>query len=163
MAQKKRLFKNIKKKVGNKSGNVREKELHQTAQPIKMVPKHLFPKNVGTITENVQKQLISKGWLFWLASAGGVTIVVISFVLFVFCVREALFAASILSERSMLNREMLLWENIASKYPNYRDADFQVAILAYRLSDRQKSQEYIAKTLELDPNFEPARRLSTME
>src|SRR5260221_2697089 len=55
-----------------------------------------------------------------------------------------------------LQQNLKTWENIAQRYPTYRDAYFEAAILAYRLGDREKEAVYIDKILMIDPNFQPA-------
>lgn len=73
---------------------------------------------------------------------------------------QRLFA--VLTKRAKLQTEMTLWENIAVKYPTYRDANFKVAVIAYQLGDRQKEELYLHKTLEIDPNYIYAQNLGKL-
>ena len=63
---------------------------------------------------------------------------------------------------SQIQHEISFWEKIIKEKPDYRDAYFQLAILSYQLGKIKKAQTYLQKTLDLDPNFEPARKLEKM-
>ncbi|MCL5970930.1 MAG: tetratricopeptide repeat protein [Patescibacteria group bacterium] len=45
-----------------------------------------------------------------------------------------------------------------SRYKDYRDGYFRLAILEYQLNDNAKAQEYLDKVMKLDPNFEEGRK-----
>lgn len=62
-------------------------------------------------------------------------------------------------ERQKIISKIQYWQGIVSKYKDYRDAYFQLAILEYRLRDFDKSKHYLDKALALDPNFEKGREL----
>lgn len=62
-------------------------------------------------------------------------------------------------ERERLTQEIKYWQDISNKHKDYRDAYFRLAVLEYKLGDKAKASFYLQKTLELDPNFESARRL----
>lgn len=62
-------------------------------------------------------------------------------------------------EYAHLQQELRTWEDVTSRYPTYRDAYFEAAVLAYRLGDRQKELLYLQKVLAIDPNFVPAQQL----
>ena len=59
----------------------------------------------------------------------------------------------LLLAREILYNQMATWENIAQKYPNYRDAYVEGAMLAYRLGDKQKESYFLHNLQLLDPNF----------
>lgn len=61
--------------------------------------------------------------------------------------------ARLLTAREKLSSEMATWENISQKYPNYRDAYVEGALLAYRLGDNEKEQYFLKNLQLLDPNF----------
>ena len=63
------------------------------------------------------------------------------------------------AERQKTTRELQFWQLVVSKYKDYRDAYFQIALLEYRLGNFNKSRSYLQKTLSLDPNFEKGREL----
>lgn len=65
-------------------------------------------------------------------------------------------------QRQILTSELKTWESIAQKFPNFKDAYYQLAVLSYRLGDFEKAREYIKKALFLDPNFEKARELDRL-
>lgn len=60
-------------------------------------------------------------------------------------------------ERQEIISKIEKWKAIVSKYKDYRDGYFQLAILEYRLRDFTKSKLYLDKVLALDPNFEKGR------
>jgi len=62
-------------------------------------------------------------------------------------------------KRQNLQSQINFWQSVWQKYPGYKDAYFQAAILEYQLSDFQKAQDYNQKALMLDPNFENAIKL----
>jgi len=45
------------------------------------------------------------------------------------------------------------WTEIIHDHPDYRDAHFQAAIIAYKLGRREDSQNHLNKVRELDPNY----------
>jgi tetratricopeptide (TPR) repeat protein len=65
-------------------------------------------------------------------------------------------------QRKVLTSELKTWESIAQKFPKFKDAYFELAVLAYRLGDLEKAKEYVNKALYLDPNFEKARDLQKL-
>lgn len=76
-----------------------------------------------------------------------------------FVVQRLLTVKKVFENRNALQEQMTIWENISKEYPTYRDAYFQAAVLAYRLGDSTKERLYLEKTLQLDPNYEPAKKL----
>jgi tetratricopeptide (TPR) repeat protein len=54
------------------------------------------------------------------------------------------------------------WEEITKENPGYRDAYFQIAILSYQIYKDQEALKAVNKALELDPNFESAKKLSQL-
>ena len=65
----------------------------------------------------------------------------------------------LLEKRQNLQSQISFWQSVWQKYPRFKDAYFQAAILEYQLSDLQKAQDYNKKALMLDPNFENAIKL----
>lgn len=63
------------------------------------------------------------------------------------------------AEKQQLENEVNRWRQIVSLRPDYRDAYFELAVLAYRLNHIEESKQYLAKVFELDPNYQPAREL----
>lgn len=51
------------------------------------------------------------------------------------------------------------WEKIVTEKPGYRDGWLQLAYLNYKIYEDEKAKDYLAKALDLDPNFAPAREL----
>lgn len=65
-------------------------------------------------------------------------------------------------KRAKLEANMTLWEEITKKYPTYRDAYFEEALLAYQLGQRQKAWNLSRHVLLIDPNFTQARELQSL-
>ncbi len=51
------------------------------------------------------------------------------------------------------------WEKVVQEKPGYRDAYFQLAVLNWQIYENKEALSSLNKTLELDPNFEPAKEL----
>jgi len=51
------------------------------------------------------------------------------------------------------------WEEIIEEKSQYRDAYLQLAILNYKINETQKAQDNLNKALEIDPNYELAKKL----
>lgn len=44
------------------------------------------------------------------------------------------------------------WVGIVAKYPDYKDAYFQLAVVSYQLGETMEAKRAIGKVLEIDPN-----------
>lgn len=62
-------------------------------------------------------------------------------------------------QREKIQSEIRLWQDIADKFKNYKEAYYQLAVLEYELGDIEKAKFYISKSLYLDPNFDKAIEL----
>ena len=51
-----------------------------------------------------------------------------------------------------LSMHQQYWRGIVSKYPDYKDAYLQLAIVSYQLGDADEAKGAIGKVLEIDPN-----------
>lgn len=51
-----------------------------------------------------------------------------------------------------LQEEKVYWQQVNSKYPNYKDADIQLAVILYRLGEKEPAKMYLQKAILLDPN-----------
>lgn len=58
-----------------------------------------------------------------------------------------------------LQKLILAWKKIAAEKPDYRDAFLHLAWLHYQIYEDEKAKDYLQKTIELDPNFEPTLKL----
>lgn len=67
--------------------------------------------------------------------------------------------ALLIQERQQLGLEIDRWKQIQSKYPEYRDVSYRIAVLEYKLGNEAESQKHLKKALELDPNFKEGRVL----
>lgn len=63
------------------------------------------------------------------------------------------------ADRAKTVAELNFWKGVAGKYKNYRDAYFKITTLEYRLGNIDEAKKNLRKTLELDPNFENARKM----
>ena len=68
--------------------------------------------------------------------------------------REKLYASRV--------KEVKFWEENLSKYPEYRDAYFRLAVLEYELRNFEKSEEYLEKVFKLDPSFKEGKKLEKL-
>lgn len=62
-------------------------------------------------------------------------------------------------EKQSLEAQVAKWQEVIAKRADFRDAYFELAILTYRLNRLAEAKYYLAKTLALDPNFQPAIEL----
>lgn len=89
----------------------------------------------------------------------GLLLLVILFFLIAFALKNLSDYNSSKSERTELEKQTKYWENVVVQRPDYRDAYLQLAILEYRLGDKEEAKVYLEKVLILDPNFGEARNL----
>lgn len=62
----------------------------------------------------------------------------------------------------LLKQKLLLWQNVTQEKPGFRDAFFQEAIIFYQLKRFKEAKSVLQKVFELDPNFEPGRKLEKL-
>lgn len=72
---------------------------------------------------------------------------------------EELWQQKHLSDPEDIKRLIAGWEKILEEKPDYRDGYLQLAVLYYKLGENAKAKLNLAKALELDPNYEPAKEL----
>lgn len=66
------------------------------------------------------------------------------------------------AQRQQIQSKINFWQSIADKYPGFKDAYFQMAILDYNLGNFKKAKSENQKALTLDPNFEDAKNLKVV-
>lgn len=76
--------------------------------------------------------------------------------------KNLLTKADVEQKRQTAKLEIAFWKDIVSKYKDYRDGYFTIAVLEYKLGNKEKSKMYLQKTLELDPNFKNGRDLEKL-
>lgn len=175
---KNRFFTKNNERVGKKSGKPRGKykkrgQVEQVVlqqEEVSITTKQKIqelPSISRSITERLQKITIKPPTTFsWKMGAFLVfflLIVGLSLWQGIVAVEKGFLLKNVLTQRGVLSRDMKLWESIAAKYPRYRDAYFQAAVLAYRLGENDKEKMYLEKTLEIDPNYLPARSLEKLQ
>jgi tetratricopeptide (TPR) repeat protein len=62
--------------------------------------------------------------------------------------------SSLQQEEAKLYQEVSYWQDITTKFSNYRDGYFSLAVLYYRLGNDSKAKENLEKVLSIDPRFE---------
>lgn len=58
-----------------------------------------------------------------------------------------------LTQKNKIEAEIISWEEIVTKKPNYRDGWLNLAFLYRQISDNEKAQEAILKAKTLDPGY----------
>lgn len=132
----------------------------------KIYKKEKSPSNSRSITEQ------SKFFFFRINSAdflrfGGWTLKLFVFLVFVVAVivvsydlqRNIQMKEIIDSEREVLTKSLIFWEDFMATHNNYGDAYFQASILEYRLGNIPKAKEYMEKGLTIDPSSADGRKL----
>lgn len=161
----KRVFKKGKKPLGKTSGKIREKKKEIQGFEAKIhVSKIKFPKISLSIPElHFPITFFSYSWVqaFWM----GIILVGSAFLLWQIMVFAQIYpkASQQTKERKLLTTKLSTWQNLSSKYPLYRDAHMKVAILAYRLGERELLKAELEKVLTIDPNFSLGRKLGSLE
>ncbi|MFC1727187.1 tetratricopeptide repeat protein [Patescibacteria group bacterium] len=51
------------------------------------------------------------------------------------------------------------WEQVVAQKPDYRDGYLYLALLNYQLNQIDQANEYLKIALELDPNYEPTKKM----
>lgn len=145
-------------------------------------PKHEFPKNTRSITESaltkhrqsyvrqlqlrairiLKKLKIGKEAIFW--TSVGIACVLLVLVIFQ---AQSLWTHSQEKKqkeqgRAELMRQEAYWQGVVDKYQDYRDGYYNIALLAYRLGEDSRAEEYIQKALDLDPNFKQGKELEVI-
>jgi len=51
------------------------------------------------------------------------------------------------SKREGLLKEQSYWQDVVSRHPGYRDAEFKLAVLSYQLGEKDKAKNYLDDVL----------------
>lgn len=62
--------------------------------------------------------------------------------------------SSLQTQEARLYQEVSYWQDVTTKFANYRDGYFSLAVLYYRLGNDAKAKENLEKVLSIDPRFE---------
>jgi len=62
-------------------------------------------------------------------------------------------------ERQKLIYEINIWKSFSEKYENYKEVYFQIAAREFQLGNFKAAEQYLKKTLFIDPNYEEALKL----
>lgn len=65
-------------------------------------------------------------------------------------------------EKEVTRQKIEEWEKFLQDFPNYRDGYLELAVLYYQIYQNNEAWENLNKALQLDPNFEPARKLEKL-
>ncbi len=127
----------------------------------KKTARNYFPKNFRFITENLISKFVHRhrrrfliGFTTLLIMLAIVTVSLDSYINYQENKR-------LIQERVRIGKEIKFWQSAVDRFPNYRDAYFELALLNYQLKNFNKAQEYLNETLKLDPNFKEARELES--
>jgi tetratricopeptide (TPR) repeat protein len=63
------------------------------------------------------------------------------------------------SQREQLMQKQEYWRGIVQKYPDYKDAYYQLAVFSYELGEVADAREAVEHALKIDPNDENGNRL----
>lgn len=64
------------------------------------------------------------------------------------------------AHRARLLTQQAFWEGVVAKYPDYKDAFFQLAVVSYALGEREDAERAIENVLLLDPNDTAGQELA---
>ncbi len=62
-------------------------------------------------------------------------------------------------QRQKLIHEINIWKSFSDKYKNYKEVYFQIAAREFQLGNFKSANQYLQKTLFIDPNYEEALKL----
>lgn len=99
-----------------------------------------FPKNSRRITDTITFLLL-----------------VILFFLIALSLKNLNDYRKLKNERAKVQSDISFWKNVVVQKPDYRDAYLELAILEYKLGDKEQAKFYLDKSLILDPNFQKGR------
>lgn len=68
-------------------------------------------------------------------------------------------AEQISQQKKAFFAKIVSWESLAGKYSGFRDLDMAIAVGYYQLRDFKSADEFVEKSLEIDPNYLPALKL----
>lgn len=131
---------------------------------MKNKPAKKSPRNYRTITERFKKSIKKNpDFLNKLKTEGLIILYVLTIFAILFFSFD-LFAniqkqREITFQKEKIQSEIKLWENVTSKFKDYKEAYYKLAVLNYELGDIDKAKYYLSKSLYIDPNFEKAREL----
>lgn len=121
--------------------------------------KKQFPKNFRFITENPVSKFIHRHRRTLLISFAILLILLaistVSLDAYINYQENKRFT----KERIKIGKEIAFWQSTVDRFPNYRDAYFELALLNYQLKNFGKAREYLSKTFKLDPNFKEGKEL----
>lgn len=137
--------------------------------------KEKFPRITRTITDPFDKLRVNlPGRILWieslliLKSRFLISLMISLVILALIVVFGMEIYRNLQNEKELkLNREKIAseikyWQQVVGKYKNYRDAYFQLSILEYKTGDKEKARDYLQRVLELDPNFEAAKKIESL-
>lgn len=67
-----------------------------------------------------------------------------------------------LLQTNKVNEEIIFWQKITEEFPSFRDAYLKLAILNYKINRLFDSQKFLNKAIEIDPNNEVVKKISSL-
>lgn len=131
---------------------------------MKKKPAKKSPRNYRSFTERFKKTLrintkliekLKTEALVFLYTVTIISIIFLSFDLFSNVQRQR----EISFQKEKIRSEIMVWEGIAGKFKNYKEAYYKLAALNYQIGEVDKAKFYINKALLIDPNFDKAKEL----
>ena len=119
----------------------------------------LFPKNIRFITEYTFSETQSQYLKVTIVSIFSLFLIALIAILGSTIWFNIKVQQSLSQEKIQLQNEVTYWQNLAEKYKGYRDIDYRIAALQYKLGNISESRKYVKKALQLDPNFPEGRVL----
>lgn len=129
---------------------------------MKKKPAKKSPRNYRSFTESLKKiakkqtrviEKLKTEALVFLYTITIISIIFLSFDLFSNVQKQR----EISFQKEKIRSEIKVWEGIAGKFKNYKEAYYKLAVLNYQLGEIPKAKFYLNKALFIDPNFDKAK------
>lgn len=117
----------------------------------------VLPQNYRKITAK-SKEHLDKHSDKYLKSALVLEAILV-LMLVAFCTFLFLEYKNVQKERVGELKRLVFWEKQTVKFGNYPEAYYNAAIHALKLGDNNKAIEYLNRSLEINPDFEPSKKL----
>ena len=67
-----------------------------------------------------------------------------------------------ISNDKKIQEEILFWENISKKFPNYRDAYLKLSVLSWKIHLDDRANFYLDEAKKIDPNNEMVNQVENL-
>ncbi len=125
-----------------------------------------FPKISRPFTEALKYLVNNKQKNVFLKNIFLVVVVLCLLIFSIFMLidlRQKVFVAKALEvEKEKVITDIKKWEEVISKYPDYKDGYLSLAVLEYRMKNYDTAKKYLDKVFEIDPNSKEGRELENL-